>query len=638
MQDMASGPLQKIAQTGEQAFTKIQQAVQKLSGKADELKKSLQDVNDQLDKMEHVHVINIDDSQVKKLSKELDELHKKKKKAADEAKTGDLGGATQGTSKSKGSLSNIMKNPGDALGPGLSKLADVGLDSLIAGTKKALQEGMARQANTAALQLQLGKVGGDKVSAGLDAMAKTGVYNEEDIFSAGKQLAGSGLKADKITPAMGMMGDIAGGDGEHIKSLAQAYGGASSTGHLTEAQASMMQGAGFDPIKALSDSTGKSMPQLQAELAQGKISFDELTKSMEYATGPAGQFHGAMQSIEQSPTGQLNQFNATVNSVAGSLGETLLPVLGTVASALDALLGCTPILYALGGAIAALTVAWAAYTIATQWASVWTAILNMLALWPIVLIGIIIGLITYLIMKYDGWGKSIKALWSIIKSFVDIVIVVYKEFFQELIFGFEFVFLKIKSIFEHIAAIVTNTIKAVNLALHGDFAGAKNALTAKITTEADLQIKHAERQRAKDMAANANRVVSDVKSISEQAGNIGLSVNKNAKPGNPFQTLAASTGSPASRLAGAGSGRQMPAAGSVAPDLGVSGAAANPPSGSTPGAISGGGSKNIIVNVAKFQDKTEIHTVGLKEGIPEVEEIIRDMFLRITHSAATMAS
>lgn len=57
--------------------------------------------------------------------------------------------------------------------------------------------------------------------------------------------------------------------------------------------------------------------------------------------------------------------------------------------------------------------------------------------------------------------------------------------------------------------------------------------------------------------------------------------------------------------------------------------------GATGASITGGGVRSITINVAKFQDKTEIHTATLKEGVHEVEELIRDMFLRITNSAAS---
>ena len=602
MQDMVSGPLQKIGQTGELAFGKIQQAVQKLSGKADDLKKSMKQVNDQLDQLQRSRAMGVDNRQIRQISKEIDDLLTKKKKLEN-------GGGSSGSAKG-------------SIGGGLSKLADFGLDSLVSAGKYALQAGMQRQTDLTAFQLKLGKGGGEQVNAGLENMAKNGVYGD-GVFAAGEQLANSGVKANNILPAMNMIGNIAAGDKGNLQTLSHAYGDASSTGHLTQPQASMMQSAGFNPLESLSAATHKTLPELQQDLAAGKISMDELNKSMEYATGPAGQYHDAMKKIEQSPTGQLNEFNATINSLAGSIGEALLPVLGVIANVFTALLGNTPLLYGLAGAIGALTAAWAVYTIATEAAAIWTTILDIAALWPIVLIGAIIGLITYLITKYDGWGKSIRALWTIIKSFVDIVILVYKEFFQELIFGFEYVWLKAKSTFEYIGAFISNTIKALNQALHGDFAGAKKTLSANITTEANAQLEVLVKTRQQQVVENSNRVNDNINKIKASAGQIGLSTHGNAKNTNPFAAA-----SPA-------------AVGAIAPGaggLGVSGAAANSPSQDTAGAISGGGTRNITINVAKFQDKTEIHTMNMRESAQELEDMMRDLFIRVTSSASGMVT
>jgi hypothetical protein len=54
--------------------------------------------------------------------------------------------------------------------------------------------------------------------------------------------------------------------------------------------------------------------------------------------------------------------------------------------------------------------------------------------------------------------------------------------------------------------------------------------------------------------------------------------------------------------------------------------------------ITGGGVRSITINVAKFQDKTEIHTMTMKEGVHEIEDQIRNMFLRVVNSAATAMS
>lgn len=53
----------------------------------------------------------------------------------------------------------------------------------------------------------------------------------------------------------------------------------------------------------------------------------------------------------------------------------------------------------------------------------------------------------------------------------------------------------------------------------------------------------------------------------------------------------------------------------------------------TTNAIIGGGSKSITIHVGKFQDKTEIHSATVSEGVAEMEDKLAQMFLRILQTA-----
>ena len=62
------------------------------------------------------------------------------------------------------------------------------------------------------------------------------------------------------------------------------------------------------------------------------------------------------------------------------------------------------------------------------------------------------------------------------------------------------------------------------------------------------------------------------------------------------------------------------------------------PSAETSAAITGGGVRDIHINIAKFQDKTEIHTASFKESVAEAEDMLKNMFLRIVNSSAAALS
>ena len=48
--------------------------------------------------------------------------------------------------------------------------------------------------------------------------------------------------------------------------------------------------------------------------------------------------------------------------------------------------------------------------------------------------------------------------------------------------------------------------------------------------------------------------------------------------------------------------------------------------------ICSGGTKTLHITIGKFQDKTEIHTTNLTEGVSEIEDKLAEMYLRIVNS------
>jgi tape measure domain-containing protein len=54
--------------------------------------------------------------------------------------------------------------------------------------------------------------------------------------------------------------------------------------------------------------------------------------------------------------------------------------------------------------------------------------------------------------------------------------------------------------------------------------------------------------------------------------------------------------------------------------------------------ITGGGAKNIYITLGKFQDQLNIHTMTVKEGVNEMEQMIENSLLRILNSANAISN
>ena len=559
LKDMASGPLQKLGSTGQNSFAKIQQSMEKVSGRFNSLGMNITQIDAKLESLRKTRQISFDSSQISRINKEIDTLQSKKDRLE--------GG------RSAGGLGSMFR----------TGLAIAGIGSLAYLGKDIMQAGIGRQMDLTSLQTLVGKNDGNLLNAQLIDFAKKSIYGNE-VFNEGKLMAGSGIKAGNIMPVMRMIGDIAMGDKERMKSLALAFSEASTRGSLTGINERMfLQGGLFNPIEQLHKMTKRSLPDLKKDMEKGKISIDMLVKAMEYATGPLGRWHNAMKNLQETPAGKWTAFTGTLRTLAGTIGLALLPALGVLTDFLTGLINNENALWGIGLAIGSITSAWLLYTIGVKAAALWTAALEADILWPIAAAAAIGVAIATICLENDKLADSSdnakNKFWTLGKAMTTT--------FQDIAYVAQVMVLGIESTFERFNRVVVakrpgdvwNALKHL-----GDDTDADKKITA-------LRNEHTWK-RAMFMAG-----------LDED----GKPQKKGASPLDVF------------------GGKYTPAGGA---DGSVTGS-------DTASGITGGGVRNITINVAKFQDKTEIHTVGLKEGIQEVEEIIRDMFLRITNSAAS---
>lgn len=588
IKDIASAPLQRIAGVGGNAFRQLENSVNRVTSRLGNLKYSIADIDRKLSDLQKTREISVDSRQIRRINREIAELEGRRNRLTN---SGGGGGGFFGKALVFG---------------GLAALGTLGVG--------ALKNGMERQQAGTAFEVNAGAKDGAKLHRSLINFATDTIYGNE-VFSEAQTMLGFGLAAKNVMPSLKMLGDVSLGNSERMKSLSLVFSQTAAAGKLSGQDLLQYISAGFNPLQVIYQKTGRSMADLKKDMEKGKITFQDVVGAFQYATGPMGRFHNGMQKMSETPTGKWMAFTGALQTFSGTIGVALLPALGAITSILTGLMNNEPLMIAIAAGIGAMAVAWGIYATVTNWAAICQALLNIAMFWPIALIGLIIGLVVLVAKRWDGWGKSIKALWEIIKSFCSIVGVTFKEFFQQLVFGFEMLWLKTKSTFQFITTTISNTIQALKLALSGKFDAAKAVLTAHITTDADREIDKLKRERAADQKANIMSVVSSVKNINDQWKNVGLTRSKTGgkSPLDSFST---------------DSKFDMKGVGGGAPTS----------SGSTNSAITGGGVRNITIIVEKFQDKTEIHTTTMKEGIAEIEDRLKEMFLRITNSAASTVS
>jgi len=145
----------------------------------------------------------------------------------------------------------------------------------------------------------------------------------QDVTKASQTLLGYGLSAEQTMYSIRMLGDVSGGNAEKLQRLALAFGQVNAAGRLMGQEARQMINAGFNPLQAIADKTGKSMAQLTKDMKDGKISVQDVADAFEYATKPGGRFFDMMGKQSETLRGQYNKLSESVTFAMAEIGTSV---------------------------------------------------------------------------------------------------------------------------------------------------------------------------------------------------------------------------------------------------------------------------------------------------------------------------
>ena len=110
------------------------------------------------------------------------------------------------------------------------------------------------------------------------------------LADASKTLLSFGVMSSEVIPIVSMLGDVAQGNEDKLKSLALAFGKVESQGKLTGEELNQMIDSGFNPLDTISQKTGKSMGELRKEMEKGSITSSMIREAFVSATSEGGKF------------------------------------------------------------------------------------------------------------------------------------------------------------------------------------------------------------------------------------------------------------------------------------------------------------------------------------------------------------
>lgn len=186
-----------------------------------------------------------------------------------------------------------------------------------------------------------GKETGEALFGDLNKWIGESVFGTEQFANA-KLLLSYGINARQIMPDLKMLGDVAMGDAEKMKSLALVFGQTTAAGKLMGGDLNQYIQAGFNPLMEMSRTTGKSFAQLKEEMSDGAISADMVHKAFISATSSGGLFHNMLKDIGDTPFGKLQAMQGNIDMAKAQLGEALLPAMSGFMDAMKPLIDKLP--------------------------------------------------------------------------------------------------------------------------------------------------------------------------------------------------------------------------------------------------------------------------------------------------------
>lgn len=162
-----------------------------------------------------------------------------------------------------------------------------------------------------------------------DAIIKLGAetpMTAQQLSKAAQLLLSFGESAENIIPDLQLLGDITGGEVNRFNMLALAFAQVGANGKLMGQDLLQMVNAGFNPLRIMSQTTGKSMGELRKEMEMGRISFQMVAQAMKDAASEGGRYFGLMEQQSQSLNGRLSTLGDTWEQVSKNIGDFFLPM------------------------------------------------------------------------------------------------------------------------------------------------------------------------------------------------------------------------------------------------------------------------------------------------------------------------
>ena len=601
--EKTTASMQKMQGKSQSALSKIYNSAKSAIKGPQTLSHSIEDLKFKLEALNHVKFST-------KIKSEFDAVNQEIKKTEKQLARLEQGISGNGlSSKMKGWRTDFANSlPGADLIQNPLSLAGAAVGGLWTATEKAMEAGKEKvkmQTLTGSAEI------GSALFDGLTKFATDTVFGTE-VYDMGARMLASGVEDSELLPLMKQLGDISMGDAEKLGSLSHALSKVQGKGKLTGEELMQMTEAGFNPLAVISEKTGEGMESLYKRMEKGEITFADVRKAMDSATGKGGDFYKMLEKVANTPYGKLEAFKGQLEQMMVKIGEVFLPIASKMMdffSWMSTMLGplLQPVAVVLGGLAVGILAAAAA-----QWVLNLAFLANPVT-WIIAGVIALIGVIVWLISKISGWGEAWKIVVNNAKLNWEVFTSGAKLLWNGMVDGFMIGLNKIKS----------GWYQFKNAVGIGDESENNNALT-QIAEDTKKRTDEIEKSK-KDFYAKSSSLQKNQKNAFE-----ALSWNKDSSSiVDTTKKIKKKLG--ITELGNSGGLAKNPITDKKGNSL------QNATKKTSDGIVSGGSKQTTFnITIGKLNEKIEINTTNLKEGGAEIEQKFQELLLRVVNSVNQM--
>lgn len=180
---------------------------------------------------------------------------------------------------------------------------------------------------------------GNKLFEDIAKFANVTPFSNSALQKSAETMLSFGINAERIMPNLQMLGDVAGGDADKMRSLTLAFSQMSSAGKLMGQDLLQFVNAGFNPLNVIAQQTGKSMSDLRDEMSKGNISAGMVADAFKVATSEGGMFYQMMAKQSQSMGGKwatfMGKIQDSISRLMLSQGNVFTKILDKMIAGVD---------------------------------------------------------------------------------------------------------------------------------------------------------------------------------------------------------------------------------------------------------------------------------------------------------------